>query len=131
MYNLEVMFCQIDKMCYRLHFNIGVSKVLLHNSLQRFGLIYGQENHHNKLGTKRLLLNRALPIGTWLRKMVVSISCANCHLLDCNDSKKHCLWNCMTLNGMATPPISFHMGYGGLDGTCSLYSPLQHQIYGT
>ena len=42
------MCFRIDGMCYRLHFNIGISKVLLPNSLQKFGSTYGQENCHNK-----------------------------------------------------------------------------------
>ena len=35
-------------MCYQLHFNIGVNKVLLQSFLLSFGLTYGQENNHNQ-----------------------------------------------------------------------------------
>ena len=42
------MCYRIVKMCYHLHFSIGINKVLLPSSLQNSRLTYGQENNHNK-----------------------------------------------------------------------------------
>ena len=49
LYSWEDMCFQIDRICYHLHCNIGISKLLLPSSVQNSGLIYHeQENNHNK-----------------------------------------------------------------------------------